>query len=179
MLRIEMLEEYQECTSIEEVEALTLENKLDDSFDDECQAAHNAAIARLTPTEEPTTQPPVKEETPQEDEMAALKRKIEELEMLLKQGVSVKAPALPRVARKWTLQSKDVSWSTKPQVHALMHIIAANVVVGEEVSEDKIVAAVEANAVILRTKQPAKRIWDYYKGDHADGLLAHGNLVKK
>jgi hypothetical protein len=179
-----MLEEYQESQTIAEVEMITATNKEDESFDDDCQAAHDEAVARLSKVDEPVDEElantSVADAPAEEDEMAVLRRRLAELEALIKQGLSVaKAAPLPRVARTWTLLNKDVSWSTKPQVHALMHIISANVAVGEEVSEDKIVAAVEANVTILRTTQPARRIWDYYKGKHVDGFIEHGNLVKK
>lgn len=78
--------------------------------------------------------------------------------------------------KKYVLLKKDVAWSTKPQVHALMAIIGAHANEGDVLAEYDIVNMVEANKEVLNTRQPAKRIWDYYKGDHNEGLMAHGNM---
>ena len=78
--------------------------------------------------------------------------------------------------KRYQLLSTDVKWSTKPQVHALAAILAAHAQPGEVLLEDDIVNMVEANKEVLNTKQTGKRIWDYYKGDHNEGLMAHGNM---
>lgn len=84
----------------------------------------------------------------------------------------------PRGNRQYRLLKTDVSWSTKAQVHAVMEILKAHVQVGEVVDEADIVQAMIANEHVLETRQGGKRIWDYYKGDHVEGLTAHGNLEK-
>lgn len=84
-----------------------------------------------------------------------------------------------RGSRKYVLLKTDVSWSTKAQVHALMEILAAHVEVGQEVDESDIVRMMEANEEVLQTRQGGKRIWDYYKGDHNEGLRAHGNIERR
>jgi hypothetical protein len=108
--------------------------------------------------------------------------KIQELEAQLAALKAQPAPALPvplKVARglkKYRLLKTDVSWSTKPQVSALMAILSAHVEVGGTLDESTIVAAMEANVAVLGTRQGGKRIWDYYKGTHCEGLMAHGNV---
>ena len=108
--------------------------------------------------------------------------KIQELEAQLAALKAQPAPAPPvplKVARglkKYRLLKTDVSWSTKPQVSALMAILSAHVEVGGTLDESTIVAAMEANVAVLATRQGGKRIWDYYKGRGADGLLLHGNV---
>lgn len=91
----------------------------------------------------------------------------------------VERPPVRRAARMVKLLSTDVSWSTKYQVHALMKILSAHVAVGEQVSEDDVVRMMEANVELLQTVQSAKRIWDYYKGKHLEGLEAHGNIERR
>ncbi len=87
-----------------------------------------------------------------------------------------------RVARtnnnQYRLLKVEVGWSTKPQVHAVMQIIAAHAKVGDVLDEVKIVEMMVANEAVLQTRQGGKRIWDYYKGNHAEGLRMHGNVEK-
>lgn len=96
----------------------------------------------------------------------------------LKSGAKAKPPVQPvvRGSKRYKLLSDDVSWSTKPQVHAVMSILRAHVEVGGTLDESTIVAAMEANVAVLETRQGGKRIWDYYKGNHAEGLRMHGNV---
>ncbi len=86
--------------------------------------------------------------------------------------------AVKRAPRKYKLIKEDVGWSTKPQVHAVMAILKTVVKVGEVADEDQIVEAMEKHCETLQTRQPPRRIWDYYKGASAEGLLEHGNIEK-
>ena len=96
----------------------------------------------------------------------------------LKSGAKVDLPVQPvvRGSKRYKLLSDDVSWSTKPQVHAVMSILRVHVEIGGTLDEASIVAAMEANVAVLETRQGGKRIWDYYKGNHAEGLRMHGNV---
>lgn len=85
---------------------------------------------------------------------------------------------IERVGRKYRLLSTDVSWSTKPQVQAIVAILGAHAKLGDVLDEGDIVKMMVANEAVLRTKQGGKRIWDYYKGDHFEGLAAHRNVEK-
>jgi len=114
--------------------------------------------------------PPV----PPENEEEKLKKLLADLERI-KMNQRPKTP-VRRAGKRYRLLKVEVDWSTKPQVLALMHIISAHAKPGEVMEEDKILSMLEANEAILNTRQGAKRIWDYYKGDHAQGLVAHGNL---
>ena len=109
-----------------------------------------------------------------EDRVAELLAQVE----ALKSGAITKPPVQPvvRGSKRYKLLSDDVSWSTKPQVHAVMSILRAHVEVGGTLDESTIVAAMEANVAVLETRQGGKRIWDYYKGNHAEGLRMHGNV---
>ncbi len=86
--------------------------------------------------------------------------------------------AIKRAPRKYRLVKEDVGWSTKPQVHAVMSILKTVVKVGEVADEDQIIEAMEKHAEALCTRQPPRRIWDYYKGASAEGLLEHGNIER-
>lgn len=102
------------------------------------------------------------------------------------QEPELKAPAVQEVTmaviqrggRKYKLLKTDVAWTTKPQVHAIMAILHAHMAVGDTVDEADIVKMMVANEAVLRTRQGGKRIWDYYKGDHNQGLAAHGNVER-
>jgi len=84
-----------------------------------------------------------------------------------------------RAGKKYRLLKFDVSWSTKPQVRAIGAILQTYASVGDVVEEEKIVEWLDAHrTTILNSVQPAKRLWDYYKGDTAEGLLAHGNIER-
>ncbi len=84
----------------------------------------------------------------------------------------------PRYGRKYQLLNAEVTWTGKPQVHAVMHIISAHARPGDVLDEEEIVNMMIANESILDTKQGGKRIWDYYKGEHNQGLVAHGNMKR-
>ena len=132
-----------------------------------------AAVARLRNQ--------VKEEIPMET--MNLEAKVAELLAqveALKTGAAAKPPVQPAVRglRRYRLLKTDVSWSTKPQVLALMEILMAHAKVGDVLDESTIVEAMVANEAVLQTRQGGKRIWDYYKGDHAEGLMAHGNVER-
>lgn len=85
-------------------------------------------------------------------------------------------PPVVRGTRRYQLLDTEVRWTQKPQVHAIMQILGAHASPGDVLDEDDIVRMMEANVSILNTTQKPKRIFDYYKGDHNEGLTAHGNL---
>lgn len=103
------------------------------------------------------------------------------LEDALKQIASLRAQIAAKVqpklrrSKNYRLLKADVSWSTTPQVHAVARILQSVVPVGGVVSEEEIVAAMEANVALLDTCQGGKKIWDYYK-NRSFGLQAHGNI---
>ena len=84
----------------------------------------------------------------------------------------------PRASNKYRLLSTDVSWSTKPQVGTLMRILGANAKVGDVLDEEHIVEMMVQNESVLKTKQGGKKIWNYYKGMHFEGLEMHRNVEK-
>ena len=95
-----------------------------------------------------------------------------------KPGATTKPPVKPvvRGSKRYRLLKTDVSWSTKPQVAALMQILEAHMKVGDVLDEATIVEACVANEHVLQTRQGGARIFAYYKGNHAEGLMMHGNL---
>jgi hypothetical protein len=115
-------------------------------------------------------------------DVAAAVAQLQELTKLLAQLQQSKPPvqgvsAVGKTARRYRLVSVDVGrWTTKPQVHAIMDIIAAHYQVGDTFTNDEVVAAMRANREVLGTRQDPADVWDYYKGRSADGLLQHGNI---
>ncbi len=118
------------------------------------------------------------------EEIVVEKTQEEKLTELLHQLEATRAqtkPPVQRVARggrRYQLLKMDVGWSTKPQVHALMKVLSAHAKEGDVLDEDHIIRMMVENEAVLQTRQGGKRIWDYYKGDHHEGLLAHGNVRK-
>lgn len=167
-ISVEMLKEYASAESVREVVLLTATNNEAGVMTEEMVEAHAVAITRLE------SAPPVAE--PTNDELKA------KLEGLLKELAELKPPAPKRVVtrggRSYRLLKKDVAWSTKPQVHAIMQIVGAHMQEGEVRTEEEIVEMMVQNEAVLQTKQGGKRIWDYYKGEHNEGLVAHGNMEK-
>lgn len=176
-----LIEEYMEAENMEELNSLTATNTERGMMNDELKAAHTAAETRITGATTTTTTA-----APADSELAA---KIAELEALLATlrgtptavltTVKMPTPSKPpvsRVVKKYKLIKTDVSWTNKPQVHAVMAILTAHIEVGDVVGEDEIVKMMVANESVLATRQGGKRIWDYYKGTHNDGLIAHGNV---
>lgn len=171
-----LIEEYMEAENMEELNLLTATNTERGVMNDELKAAHAAAEARINGDTAPAV-----------DSLAA---KIAELEALLATlrgtptavptvklpTAAVVKPPVRRATKKYKLLKTDVSWTNKPQVHAVMAILTAHMEVGDVVGEDAIVKMMIANEDVLATRQGGKRIWDYYKGTHNDGLIAHGNV---
>ena len=80
-----------------------------------------------------------------------------------------------RAKAKYRILRMDVGWSTKPQVKQIMEAIAARAAIGDVLEESEILEILAGN---VETRQPIKKIWDYYKGDWTEGLEAHGNIEK-
>lgn len=168
-------EELAEVSSVAELEALWCfgQRENNEYGDAACVPGFKAAVARLrlAPPVQGVEEMKMEPEEADVDEMAMdLMRQIQELRLKLGE----RAPAPARTGKRYKLLSADVSWSSKPQVHALMAVLGAHAAVGDVLDESAIVAAMEANVGVLATRQGGKRIWDYYKG--ASGLMEHGNI---
>jgi len=169
-----LMDDIDEAESMSELEALLrdVESEYKDALEDsDIQEALTHSRARLARATVPTV------ETGQ-NEMS------DRLVQLQQQLIAMQIAATPKVAivrstRSYKLLSFDVKWSSKPQVHAIMQILSASFKVDDVVDEAIIVDAMEQNRHILQTRQTGKKIWDYYKGDHAEGLLMHGNVEKQ
>ena len=165
-------EEILDCQDLKELKALWCFGQHEDNEYGDAQFVPDfkAAAARLRSKEE-VAMPKVED---LEAKVAELLAQVE----ALKSGAKVDLPVQPvvRGSKRYKLLSDDVSWSTKPQVHAVMSILRAHVEVGGVLDEAMIVEAMVANEAVLETRQGGKRIWDYYKGRGADGLLLHGNV---
>ena len=167
-------EEILECQDLKELKALYCfgQSNNNEYADAQFVPDFKAAAARLRSKEE-VAMPKTGD---LEAKVAELLAQVE----ALKSGAKAKLPVQPvvRGSKRYKLLSDDVSWSTKPQVHAVMSILRAHVEVGGTLDESTIVAAMEANVAVLQTRQGGKRIWDYYKGTHCEGLMAHGNVER-
>ena len=165
-------EEILECQDLKELKALWCFGQHEDNEYGDAQFVPDfkAAAARLRSKEEVA----MLNVESLEAKVAELLAQVE----ALKSGAKAKPPVQPvvRGSKRYKLLSDDVSWSTKPQVHAVMSILRAHVEVGGVLDEAMIVEAMVANEAVLETRQGGKRIWDYYKGNHAEGLRMHGNV---
>ena len=169
---IGIIEEIGEVQSLAELKALWCFGQHEDNEYGDAQFVPDfkAAAARLRSKEEVA----MLNVESLEAKVAELLAQVE----ALKSGAKAKPPVQPvvRGSKRYRLLSDDVSWSTKPQVHAVMSILRAHVEVGGTLDEATIVSAMVANEAVLETRQGGKRIWDYYKGMHAEGLRMHGNV---
>ena len=80
-----------------------------------------------------------------------------------KSGTTAQPPVkqVVRGGKRYRLLSTDVSWSTKPQVAALMQILEAHMKVGDVLDEATIVQACITNEHVLQTRQGGARIFAY------------------
>ena len=83
-----------------------------------------------------------------------------------------------RTVKKYKLMSTEVRWTSKPQVQAIVAILAAHAAPGDVLDESDIIRMMIANEDVLKTRQGGEKVWKYYRGDHAEGLEAHGNIVE-
>jgi hypothetical protein len=169
-----ILEDIQECTTMSELKALVASSE--EYYDAEFIPAIKEAVKRLRPLNAAVDAPKVETSTVSEME-AKLAAMLTELEAL-KSGkpAATKPPVVKRAGRKYRLLSTDVSWSTKPQVQAIAAILGAYAKPGDVLDEEDIVGMMVANEAVLKTRQGGKRIWDYYKGMHFEGLEMHKNV---
>ena len=169
-----IIEELSELNSMEELKALWCFGQVENNEygDAACVPDFKAAVARLRSKEEVA----MLNVESLEAKVAELLAQVE----ALKSGAKAKPPVQPvvRGSKRYKLLSDDVSWSTKPQVHAVMAILRAHANVGDVLDESTIVEAMVANERVLETRQGGKRIWDYYIGTHCEGLMAHGNVER-
>ena len=167
-----IVDEIREVADLSELKALWCFGQHENNEYGDAQFVHDfkAAAARLRSKEEVA----MLNVESLEAKVAELLAQVE----ALKSGAKAKLPVQPvvRGSKRYKLLSDDVSWSTKPQVHAVMAILRAHANVGDVLDESTIVEAMVANERVLETRQGGKRIWDYYKGNHAEGLRMHGNV---
>jgi hypothetical protein len=171
-----IVEELAEVASLNELKALWCFGQVENNeyADAECVPMIKCAIERLkgqTPVQG-VEEEVIVSANDLELKLAALQAQLEALKQ-----PTVKVSTM-RGGKRYKLLSLDVSWSTKPQVHAIAAILAAHAKPGDVLDEADIVSMMVANEVVLETRQGGKRIWDYYKGNHVEGLAAHSNVEK-
>lgn len=180
------VEEYRDAQSLEEINLLDEANREEGIFDGEvAEASADArqAFADYDEAEAAAAKPEVAPASTTDEKVEALIKANAEMKAKIDAFIAEAAKAsaakmgTKRADKKWKLQSTDVSWTTKPQVRALMAIVNAHMEVGDVVLESQIVAAIIENEAVLNTRQGGRKIWDYYKGNTADGFLEHGNFV--
>lgn len=149
----------------------------DCSVDPEVVLKFKSALARIRLIKEVTVEVP--EELSIEQKLEMLKKQLDDM---LAANAAVLSGGVTRVTKssnkKYRLLSTDVGWSTKPQVHALMGILSAHAETGAILDEDHIVDMMVSNENVLQTRQGGRKVWNYYKGDHMEGLMAHGNIER-
>ena len=153
-MRNSIAEEFGEVETVEELKALwCFGQEVNNEYADaECVPMFRDAVARLR------AQPPVLQGVPQEVKVEETENdaRIRELSLeiqRLRAQVKPQATVPVRSGRRYRLLDTNVSWSTKPQVIALMDILKAHIPVGEVADEEDIVAACIANEHVLKTRQ--------------------------
>ena len=182
--KIAIVEDINEAETAEELEAL-VENMEETEPAALKDMVVLGAVADKRDQFAATAEPePVSEVAVEEMSREDLLARIAELEARSKERTSVVGPK-PKVERPkrevtYRLLSEDVGWSTVPQVHAVMMILrmALGLKVGDAFTNSAAVEAMELNREVLGTRQPGRKIWDYYKGRSNEGLMTHGTIEK-
>jgi hypothetical protein len=187
--KLATLEDIITAESLAELEALWVNGVEEEADEDVVKAFEAACVKFMVPqVEEPK---PVEVAKPDYKDLIAkgdlamaveeLLKKVNELESSKEKVVKLEtAPAgAPRLIR-YRLMHTRLDWATAHQVHAIVHILinALALKPGDTFTNDEAIAALEANADLLNTRQPVKKVWDFYKGASEKGLLAHGNIEK-
>ncbi len=160
-------EEILDCQDLKELKALWGFGQHEDNEYGDAQFVPDfkAAAARLKNQDVPT-------------DVAALEAEVARLQAMLAPTPPTPPVKVVRGSKRYKLLSTDVSWSTKPQVGAIAAILAAHAKIGDVLQEEHIIQMMEANVGVLQTRQGGKRVWKYYRGNHAEGLEMHGNIVE-
>lgn len=176
----EIAEELNEVESLPELKALWCFGEKENNVYalPECVPLFKAALTRLkvvVPEEVPAEQEKVEDGEVNNAELIAKLAELQaEIERLT--AAQVKPPVTVRSSKKYRLLKFDVSWTTKRQVHAIAAILEAHAKVGDVLDEVDIINMMEANVAVLETRQGGRKVWNYYKGNSDDGLMAHGNI---
>jgi uncharacterized protein YkuJ len=170
---IAILEELREAETMAELQALWCHGQREASeyADASYVPSFKEAVRRLRPLNRVHTAP----STSAADKIAQMEQMLAELKSLQALQQSA-APKVQRSFNRYRLLSTEVKWTTKPQVHAIVAILAAHMQVGDVVDEADIVRMMVNNEVVLDTRQGGEKVWKYYKGKHDLGLEAHGNI---
>lgn len=88
----------------------------------------------------------------------------------------VRSQPRPRSAAVYRLVNAEVSWSERNQVLILGILIQQAASATGTFTDDDVIELIEVNRVVLKTRQPAKSLWNYYKG--AGGFVEHGNIER-
>jgi hypothetical protein len=175
----EIVEELDDVESLPELKALWCFGEMENNAYalPECVPLFKAALIRLkatVPEETPAEQEKVEDSEVKNEELV---RKLAELQAEVDRlkAAQGKPPVVVR-SKKYRLLKFDVSWTTKRQVHAIAAILEAHAKVGDVLDEVDIINMMEANVAVLETRQGGRKVWNYYKGNSDDGLMAHGNI---
>jgi hypothetical protein len=167
-----VLEDIQEAETIEELDALSI--NLD-------EYAQDTEVLQALDAKRETFKTPeqvldiTKEQLLQT--LAALTAQLEELKQTRQTPAKTSPLAQPRLGKKYQIISTEVTWCNTPQVLVIADVLKAMVDATSETrfDEDDILYNLEQNATALRTRQPVRKIWDFYKGRMRDaGMIKVG-----
>ena len=152
-----LLEDIHEAETLAELDAIV---RTMDEYREDPDALAAASARRLTfvPAVVPTTD--------------QLLLRLLEMSQQLEALRSVKSeprPATPLYktgGKRYEIISTDVTWCNTPQVRVIAEVLSAMVeATGLRLfAEDDILFNLEQNVQSLKTRQPVRKVWDFYKG---------------
>lgn len=163
-----LLEDIQESETLAELDAIV---RTMDEYREDPDALAAASAKRLTFT------PAVVSSTEQ------LLMKLLEMSQQLEALRSVKSEPRPTTplartgGKRYEIISTDVTWCNTPQVQVIAEVLSVMVeATGLTLfAEDDILFNLEQNVQSLKTRQPVRKVWDFYKGRMCDaGMIKVG-----
>jgi hypothetical protein len=163
-----LLEDIHEAETLAELDAIV---RTMDEYREDPDALAAASARRLTfvPATVPDTERLLMRLLEMSQQLDALRS--------LKSEPRPSAPLSKTGGRRYEIISTGVTWCNTPQVRVIAEVLAVMVeATGQNVfAEDDILFNLEQNVQSLKTRQPVRKVWDFYKGRMRDaGMIKIG-----
>lgn len=99
-----------------------------------------------------------------------------EVAPLIQQAISrLRRP--PRKGARYTISGAQLGWTKRPQIKALVQILVVKSESRSFTDQDAM-SWMEEEYDKLHTSTSVRKLWQHWKGEHSEGLMRNGVLIK-